>query len=210
MPFFGQEIFEQAQAKGPLTDAAYLKARDDAAAAGRPRRAAGDARRPEARRADRAGDGADLAHRPRARRSLRRRRLRHGRGGRHAEPHRADGRDAAGCRSAWRSWAAPTATPTCSPAATPSSSGPRRARRRPTSRRSTDLLPPSSQDLHPSISASGRRQRQAIGRPIVGARRAKLSRTASTSSHVPSGARRDGTPVHCLLAAGRLVYRSVQ
>jgi len=30
MPFFGQEIFEQAQAKGPLTDAAYLKARDDA------------------------------------------------------------------------------------------------------------------------------------------------------------------------------------
>jgi amidase len=28
MPFFGQEIFEQAQAKGPLTDAAYLKARD--------------------------------------------------------------------------------------------------------------------------------------------------------------------------------------
>ena len=30
MPFFGQEIFEQAQAKGPLTDAAYLKARDTA------------------------------------------------------------------------------------------------------------------------------------------------------------------------------------
>ena len=29
MPFFGQEIFEQAQAKGPLTDAAYKKARDD-------------------------------------------------------------------------------------------------------------------------------------------------------------------------------------
>jgi len=28
MPFFGQEIFEQAQAKGPLTDAAYVKARD--------------------------------------------------------------------------------------------------------------------------------------------------------------------------------------
>jgi amidase len=27
MPFFGQEIFERAQAKGPLTDAAYLKAR---------------------------------------------------------------------------------------------------------------------------------------------------------------------------------------
>ncbi len=27
MPFFGQEIFEQAQAKGPLTDAAYVKAR---------------------------------------------------------------------------------------------------------------------------------------------------------------------------------------
>ena len=25
MPFFGQEIFEQAQAKGPLTDAAYLE-----------------------------------------------------------------------------------------------------------------------------------------------------------------------------------------
>jgi amidase len=30
MPFFSQEIFEQAQAKGPLSDAAYLKARDDA------------------------------------------------------------------------------------------------------------------------------------------------------------------------------------
>lgn len=30
MPFFGQEIFEQAQAKGPLTDADYIKARDDA------------------------------------------------------------------------------------------------------------------------------------------------------------------------------------
>ena len=30
MPFFGQELFEQAQAKGPLTDAAYLKARDTA------------------------------------------------------------------------------------------------------------------------------------------------------------------------------------
>lgn len=29
MPFFGQEIFEQAQAKGPLTDAAYTKARAD-------------------------------------------------------------------------------------------------------------------------------------------------------------------------------------
>jgi amidase len=30
MPFFGQELFERAQAKGPLTDAAYLKARDAA------------------------------------------------------------------------------------------------------------------------------------------------------------------------------------
>lgn len=30
MPFFGQELFEQAQAKGPLTDEAYVKARDDA------------------------------------------------------------------------------------------------------------------------------------------------------------------------------------
>jgi amidase len=30
MPFFGQEIFERAQAKGALTDAAYRKARDDA------------------------------------------------------------------------------------------------------------------------------------------------------------------------------------
>jgi amidase len=30
MPFFGQEIFEQAQAKGALTDAAYLKARESA------------------------------------------------------------------------------------------------------------------------------------------------------------------------------------
>ena len=30
MPIFGQEIFEQAQAKGPLTDAAYVKARTDA------------------------------------------------------------------------------------------------------------------------------------------------------------------------------------
>jgi amidase len=30
MPFFGQELFEQAQAKGPLTDPAYLEARDTA------------------------------------------------------------------------------------------------------------------------------------------------------------------------------------
>ena len=30
MPFFGQEIFEQAQAKGPLTDAAYRAAKDKA------------------------------------------------------------------------------------------------------------------------------------------------------------------------------------
>ncbi len=30
MPIFGQEIFEQAQAKGPLSDAAYIKARDGA------------------------------------------------------------------------------------------------------------------------------------------------------------------------------------
>ena len=30
MPIFGQEIFEQAQKKGPLSDAAYRKARDDA------------------------------------------------------------------------------------------------------------------------------------------------------------------------------------
>jgi amidase len=30
MPFFGQEIFEQAEKKGPLTDAAYLTARQDA------------------------------------------------------------------------------------------------------------------------------------------------------------------------------------
>ena len=30
MPFFGQELFERAQAKGPLSDAAYVKARDGA------------------------------------------------------------------------------------------------------------------------------------------------------------------------------------
>ena len=30
MPLFAQELFEQAEAKGPLTDAAYKKARDDA------------------------------------------------------------------------------------------------------------------------------------------------------------------------------------
>ena len=30
MPIFGQELFDQAQAKGPLTDAAYLKAKADA------------------------------------------------------------------------------------------------------------------------------------------------------------------------------------
>jgi len=30
MPYFGQELFERAQAKGPLTDAAYRKARADA------------------------------------------------------------------------------------------------------------------------------------------------------------------------------------
>jgi amidase len=30
MPFFGQEIFEQAQAKGPITETAYIKARESA------------------------------------------------------------------------------------------------------------------------------------------------------------------------------------
>ena len=30
MPFFGQELFEYAQAKGPLTDPAYKRARDEA------------------------------------------------------------------------------------------------------------------------------------------------------------------------------------
>ena len=30
MPYFGQELFERAQAKGPLTDSAYLKAKADA------------------------------------------------------------------------------------------------------------------------------------------------------------------------------------
>jgi amidase len=30
MPFFGQELFERAQAKGPLSDAAYRRAREDA------------------------------------------------------------------------------------------------------------------------------------------------------------------------------------
>jgi amidase len=30
MPFFGQELFERAQAKGPLTDGAYIRARDAA------------------------------------------------------------------------------------------------------------------------------------------------------------------------------------
>ena len=30
MPHFGQELFERAQAKGPLTEPAYLKAREDA------------------------------------------------------------------------------------------------------------------------------------------------------------------------------------
>ena len=30
MPFFGQDIFEKAEKKGPLTDAAYVKARDTA------------------------------------------------------------------------------------------------------------------------------------------------------------------------------------
>ena len=76
MPFFGQELFEQAQAKGPLTDAAYLKARDDA------KRLAGKdgllatLETRQARRVDCAERVAGMADRPRARRSLRRRGLR--------------------------------------------------------------------------------------------------------------------------------------
>ena len=70
MPFFGQELFERAQAKGPLTDAAYLKARDAA------RRLAGkdgllatlDTQ--QAGRGDRAERGPGVADRPRAGRSL--------------------------------------------------------------------------------------------------------------------------------------------
>ena len=92
MPIFGQEIFEQAQAKGPLTDAAYIKARDTA------RRLAGKdglvaaLDKEQARRVDRAQPVAGVADRSRAGRSLRRRGLRDGRGGRHAEHHGADRR----------------------------------------------------------------------------------------------------------------------
>ena len=92
MPFFGQEIFERAQAKGPLTDAAYVKARDTA------RRLAGKdgllaaLDRDKLDAADRAEHVAGVADRSRARRSFRRRRLRHGRRRGHAEPHRADRR----------------------------------------------------------------------------------------------------------------------
>ena len=92
MPFFGQEIFERAQAKGPLTDAAYVKARDDA------RRLAGKdgllaaLEQRQARRDDRAEHVAGVADRSRAGRSFRRRRLRHGRRRRHAEHHGADRR----------------------------------------------------------------------------------------------------------------------
>ena len=109
MPIFGQEIFEQAQAKGPLTDAAYIKARDAA------RRLAGKdgliaaLDEGQARCADRPEPVAGVADRSRARRSFRRRRLRHGGGRRHAEHHACRSATATGCRSASPSWAAPTA-----------------------------------------------------------------------------------------------------
>ena len=108
MPFFGQEIFEKAETKGPLTDAAYVKARDTA------RRLAGKDGLLAALEKDKldaliapstspawltdhvlgdhfAGAGygvAAVAGTP--------------------EPDGADGRDATACRSASRSWAAPT------------------------------------------------------------------------------------------------------
>ena len=93
MPFFGQEIFEKAEKKGPLTDAAYLKARDAA------RRLAGKEGLLAALEKDTLdaviapSTAAGLAHRPRAGRSLHRRRLRHRRRGGHPEPDRADGRE---------------------------------------------------------------------------------------------------------------------
>ncbi len=97
MPIFGQEIFEQAQAKGPLTDAAYLTGAQHRAAAGGEGWPPCGARRQQnqrhqARRVDRAEPVTGVADRSRARRSLRRRRLRHGSGRRDAEPHRADRR----------------------------------------------------------------------------------------------------------------------
>ena len=63
MPFFGQELFERAQAKGPLTDPAYRKARDERAASRRQGRAAGRARSRHARCHHRAEHVAGMADR---------------------------------------------------------------------------------------------------------------------------------------------------
>ena len=86
MPFFGQEIFEQAQKKGPVDRAGLSCGAREVPPAGGQGRPAGRARTRLARRGDRAKRLAGVADRPRAGRSLPGRRLWHGGRGRHAEP----------------------------------------------------------------------------------------------------------------------------
>ena len=108
MPFFGQELFERAQAKGPLTDARVSQGARRRAAARGQGRPAGRARSRQARCRHRAEHVAGVADRSRAGRPFRRRRLRHGRGRRHAEHHGARGRRCTACRSGLQSWGART------------------------------------------------------------------------------------------------------
>ena len=91
MPFFGQELFERAVEKGPLTEPAYLEA---LATCGRLSRVEGHRRRDgpaSTGRARRALERAGLGHRPRERRPRRRRELDTAGRGRLPERDRPDG-----------------------------------------------------------------------------------------------------------------------
>ena len=148
MPYFGQDIFEQAEAKGPLTDKAYLDALAKCAAA----RADGgiDARdgRAAARRHRRPDGRPGVGDRSRQRRSLQRRQFVAGGGRRLPEHHGAGGRGAAACRSACRSSAGRGASRRCSSWRTPSSRRRSTASRRGSCRRSA---PDAAHVDHPAL-----------------------------------------------------------
>ncbi len=91
MPFFGQELFEQAAAKGPLTEPAYLEALETCRRLSRAEGIDAVMDRASPGRARRAVERARVAHRPRQRRPRRRRELDAGGGGRLPERHRPDG-----------------------------------------------------------------------------------------------------------------------
>ena len=91
MPFFGQELFEQAAAKGPLTEPAYLEALETCRRLSRAEGIDAVMDRASPGRARRAVERARVADRPRQRRPRCRRQLDAGGGGGLPQRHRPDG-----------------------------------------------------------------------------------------------------------------------